>query len=172
MPFAMKACLQLLKLIEALEIIERLAKHRNDPAYTLQLRQTHAKPIIEKIRKWIAQHKQSAPPDSNLAKAIQYLDSNLDRLSIYIDHSELPMTNNHIERSQRQEVLLRGVTIGCRSEEGFKSTASFMSLIETCRLHRVDPHAYLTYYMTQIKSEQPFLLPHEYRKASQVDRAA
>jgi transposase len=71
----------------------------------------------------------------------------------FVDHPDLPPTNNDAERILRQAVIARLTSFGTRTREGSNPrvkpegkllfyTAS-MSMIETCRRRGVDPWTYI-----------------------------
>ena len=80
---------------------------------------------------------------SDLAKAINYMLCRWDSFTRFLHDGRICMTNNAAER------MLRTVAIGRRnwtfagSDRGGHRAAAMYTLIQTCRLNNVDPHAWL-----------------------------
>jgi transposase len=64
---------------------------------------------------------------------------------------QLPPTNNEAERALRHAVIARRISYGTRSSEGSLAYCSLLSVIETCRLRKVDPWAYTAMILTQAR---------------------
>jgi transposase len=58
-------------------------------------------------------------------------------------HPHLPLTNNEAERALRHWVILRGICLGTRTENGTRLFAILISVIETCRVRQQSPWLYL-----------------------------
>jgi IS1 family transposase len=66
-------------------------------------------------------------------------------------HPQLPPTNNEAERALRHAVIARRISYGTRTTEGSLAYCSVLSVIETCRLRKVDPWAYIAMILTQAR---------------------
>ncbi|WP_238993712.1 IS66 family transposase [Calothrix sp. PCC 6303] len=64
---------------------------------------------------------------------------------------QLPPTNNEAERALRHAVIARRISYGTRTAEGSLAYCSILSVIETCRLRKVDPWAYIAMILTQAR---------------------
>jgi transposase len=60
------------------------------------------------------------------------------------------MDNNTVERAIRPITLNRKNALFAGSDEGGAAWALIASLIETCKLNGVEPHAYITDVLTKI----------------------
>ena len=60
-----------------------------------------------------------------------------------LTHPHLPLTNNEAERALRHWVILRGICLGTRTENGTRLFAILISVIETCRVRQQSPWIYL-----------------------------
>ena len=60
-----------------------------------------------------------------------------------LEHPELPLTNNEIERIFRHWVILRRICYGTKTKQGSRVLALLASAIETCRLRKASPWIYL-----------------------------
>ncbi len=75
-----------------------------------------------------------------LAKEILY---DWDAIVAFVNHPELPPTNNEAERALRHAVIARRIGYGTRTREGSLAYSSLLSVIETCRLRQVNPWTYI-----------------------------
>ena len=91
-----------LLLIQELYAIERrAAAHGNEER--CQLRQTEARPLLEKLRDWLNEQRMYALPKSLIGKATTYALKNCAALCEYIADGELTIDNN---RSVGREVAV------------------------------------------------------------------
>ena len=140
-----------LKKIKRLYRIERAAKHWNlSPAQVLALRARWSRPVVDEILSWCDDQVAEILPQSKLAEAIGYVRNRGEALRRYLYDGHKHIDNNGCERS------LRGIAIGRKnwlftgSEAGGHAAAVIFSLITSCQLHGVDPHAYLTDVLTRL----------------------
>lgn len=66
-----------------------------------------------------------------------------DAVVAFVNHSELPPTNNEAERALRHAVIARNIGFGTRTREGSLAYSSLLSVIETCRLREINPWTYI-----------------------------
>nr|MDJ0596993.1 transposase [Pleurocapsa sp. MO_226.B13] len=67
-----------------------------------------------------------------------------DAVVAFVEHPELPPTNNEAERALRHAVIARRIGYGTRTREGSLAKSSLLSVIETCRLRQVNPWEYIS----------------------------
>ena len=106
-------------------------------------RDTDTRAALLKIHDWLTRHVQGARPRSAIAKAIQYTLNQWAALALCADHPEIPIHNNTSELRLRQAVTGRKNYLFAGSEGGAASAAILYSLVASCRLHGLDPWAYL-----------------------------
>lgn len=108
-------------------------------------RQAHAKPVVERIFKWIDQYfeKQGFLPSSPFTKALNYIRERRTGLAVYLDDPDVAIDTNHLERALRVIPMGRKNWMFCWTELGAKHIGIVQSLLVTCRLHGVDPYDYL-----------------------------
>ena len=80
---------------------------------------------------------------TSLASAVAWIRNGWTELVRFLEDPRIPLDNGVAERVIRGVVLGRNVFYGARSEEGTRVAALFYSLLESCRLEKVDGHAYL-----------------------------
>ncbi len=129
-------------LIGVLFEIERELKDA-DPETRRRRRDTDTRAALVKIHDWLTRHVQGARPRSAIGKAIQYTLNQWAALTVCADHSKIPIHNNTSELRLRQAVTGRKNYLFAGSEGGAASAAILYSLVASCRLHGLDPWAYL-----------------------------
>lgn len=72
-----------------------------------------------------------------------------DAVVAFFYHPQLPPTNNEAERALRHAVIARRISYGTRTNEGSLAYSSLLSVIETCRLRKVDPWTYIAQVIAQ-----------------------
>lgn len=60
------------------------------------------------------------------------------------NNPNLPLTNNEAERALRHAVIARRISHGTRTNEGSIAYSCLLSVIETCRLRKVNPWEYIS----------------------------
>jgi transposase len=158
----------LINLIKKLYELEKKFKEDNlttDEIYTR--RQTDAKPILLRIKAYLDEQSPKAPPQSGLAKAMNYTLNQWDALMTYITDGRLDIDNNASERGIKSFVIGRKNWLFYDQPTGAAAGAVIYSLIQTCKLHSVEPYAYFKYVLATIPYatiEEEFLalLPFNY----------
>src|SRR5271166_7148094 len=97
------------------------------------LRLEKSKPLLEQIKSQIQAARTSALPKSVLAKACNYTLTLWTRLTRFVEHPELELSNNLAENSMRPVALGRRNWIHIGSEETGPRVAAIVSIVETCR---------------------------------------
>jgi transposase len=80
-------------------------------------------------------------------KAMESLRNHWDGLTVFVDHPEVPMDNNRMENGIRPCALGRNNYVGNHSEWGGELSACMYSIIQTCIQNRINPKAYLSFYL-------------------------
>src|SRR5208282_6880423 len=73
----------------------------------------------------------------------------------FVDDGRIELDTNIVERSIRPIVLNRKNALFAGHDQGAENWACIASLIETCKLHGVDPQAYLTDVLTRLVNLWP-----------------
>jgi transposase len=109
------------------------------------LRQEKSKPILEKFKAWVDELLPGTPPNSALGKALGYTTRQWPKLVRYLDHPEIPVDNNYIERQIKSYATGRRAWLFAYDAAGAQASANLYSLVMTCRANEVEPYAYLNY---------------------------
>ena len=99
---------------------------------------------------------------SSLVKAIDYFLKNYEFLTYFLKHEELPIDNNSQERLMRNPVVGRKTWYGTHSRRGAETNAVLFSLVESCKLNRVNPRDYFRDIVHAIHEKRKPFTPHEY----------
>ena len=110
--------------------------------------------MFEELVRWLQLQLQAISGKSDLAKAIRYALSRLPRMEVYLTDGRLEIDNNAAERAMRGVALGRKNWLFAGSEGGGKAAAIALTLIETAKLNKVDPQAWLTDVLGRI-AEHP-----------------
>ncbi len=78
----------------------------------------------------------------SMAKAINYLINNYEGLTYFTQDPAVPIDNNSQERLLRNPVIGRKTWYGTHSVKGARTAAVLFSLVESCKLNKVNPREY------------------------------
>jgi hypothetical protein len=111
----------------------------------VQLRQKEAIPIIDRLNEQIQKRLVDGAilPKSKLREALGYYCNLLPYLKNYTQFAEGRLDNNVAERAIRPLAIGRKNWLFFGSEDGGKSAATLLSLVQTCRNLAINPREYL-----------------------------
>lgn len=138
-----------LSLIQKLYRIEKQAKAL-DPAARRDYRQTHARPVLDKLRRWVDTHLPQVAPRTATGKALGYLDEQWQKLTRYLDDGRLEIDNNLTENAIRPFVVGRKNWLFSDTVKGVHASANLYSLIETAKANGLEPYRYLRRVFTEL----------------------
>jgi len=125
--------------IGALYEIDRSAE--GDLARIADARRQRAPGVLDELKAWLMD--QAILKSLSIGKAAAYTLNNWERLTRFIDDARIPLDNNATERAIRGPVVGRKNHYGSKSKRGTEVAAIFYSVLETAKLQRVDPAAYI-----------------------------
>ncbi len=123
------------------EIERRIAGASRDERRRVRDLETRA--AVDEVRRWLTARVHGVRPRSPLGQAIQYALNQWAFLTVCVEHPEIPIHNNQSELQLRRPVVGRKNWLFAGSEGGARTAATLFSLTGSCRLHGVDPWAYL-----------------------------
>lgn len=115
-----------------------------DPDARLAVRQARSAPIIGDFEAWLTQHRARVARKSPLGEALAYIAKYWRGLCLFLTDGRIELDNNTVERTVRPIALNRKNALFAGHDAGAENWAVIASLIETCKLNAVDPHAWLT----------------------------
>jgi len=133
--------------------IERTVKD-DPPDKRGEIRQRDTVPLLEQFRLWLEGHFPKLLSQGKLAEAFGYVLSNWAALVRFTENGILAPDTNLVERSIRPVAVGRKAWLFAGSVRGGEAAATAFSLIETCKLNRVEPYAYLKDVLTRIGSHR------------------
>ena len=171
LPVAGEAVARIRKLYD----VEKLARFKT-PDERVALRQKHAKPIFDDLEVWLMEQLAKISKKTPLAKAIKYALARLPKARPYLDYGFLELDNNTAEGAIRPVTLGRKNYLFMGSEAGGHSAAIAYTLIETCKMNKVNPEAWLAWVLTKIQdhpvTKMDELLPWAYKAMLDEEKPA
>lgn len=134
-------------------------------------RQVRSKPLVDDMKRWLEVQLSRVPKSSTIAEDIRYGLNRWQGLCRFLDDGRVEIDSNTVERSIRGITLNRKNALFAGSDEGAENWACIASLLETCKLCDVNPHAWLTDTLTKLVNRWPAsrieeLMPWAYAKAT------
>jgi transposase len=144
----------------------------------VSVRQAESRPILEAFKAWLLQRLEEESAKSSLAKAIRYTLNHWAGLTVFLTNGRVEVGTNVVEREIRPIALGRRNALFSGSARGAEAWAILASLINTAKLHELDPQTYLTDVLEKIVSGQTKvnaldgLLPWRWKEAQATQQAA
>jgi len=114
-----------------------------DQAARHALRQQQAPLLLDEIKARIEAARSTALPSSALGKACRYTLALWQKLTRFLDHPELELSNNLAENSMRPIALGRKNWIHIGSAQAGAKVAAILSVLESCRRMKLSTRDYL-----------------------------
>ena len=135
---------RIVRLLDELFGIDAVAREEKlDHAARHVLRLESAQPLVETIHGEVEAARDAALPSSALGKAANYTLSQWHKLTRFLEHAELELSNNLAENSMRPVALGRKNWIHIGSQQAGPKVAAILSIVETCRRVKIPIRDYL-----------------------------
>jgi hypothetical protein len=105
------------------------------------LRRAHAPAVLAALQPWLLAH--AGATQIALGQAAAYTLGIWPRLVRFVDDARIPLDNNATERAIRGPVIGRKTHYGSKSRRGAEVATVLYTILETAKLHDIDPAAYL-----------------------------
>jgi transposase len=140
---------------EALEKIASLYKIEDAirgqaPERRLAVRVEYTAPLMADLRSWLETTLRRISGRSDMAKAIRYSLNQWDALTLILRDGRACIDNSAAERAMPPVALGRRNWTFAGSDAGGVRAAAVYSLIETAKMHGLDPEAYLRHVIHRI----------------------
>lgn len=122
------------------------------PAAREAVRQDETLPILSEIRTELTMKESHA--HGALKTAITYTLNAFEALQRFAFDGRLEIDNNPVERCMRLIALAKKNSIGAGSHDAAEAWAIYFTLIESARMNRVNPRAYMTWVVGEIESSR------------------
>ncbi len=137
-----------------------------------QIRHARARPLADALHEWMRLTRLKITDGSATARALDYSHKRWAALTRYLDDGQLPIDNNWIENQIRPIALGRSNWLFAGSLRAGQRAAAVMSLIQSARMNRHDPYAYLKDVLTRLPTHKASriaeLLPHRWQAITAV----
>ena len=114
--------------------------------YRREYRQNIILPVLEEYFCWL----DTLDPEkgSKLEDAVRYSRNQKRQLTAFLEHGDVPISNNLAENAIRPFVVGRKNWLFCDTVKGAESSAIVYSLVETAKANGIDPYHYLFYTLS------------------------
>ena len=116
----------------------------------LAIRHDRSASKIADFEIWLTHHRARVSAKSRLGEALKYIAKYRMDLCLFLTDGRIEMDNNTVERTIRPIPLNRKNALFAGHDAGAENWATIASLVETCKLNSIEPHAYLTAKLTAI----------------------
>jgi len=118
------------------------------------IRNQHSRELVRRLFLYLEQQTAESCflPSNKFVKAMQYVLDRRTALQVFLDRPEVPLDTNHVERAIRAPVVGRKNWMFHTTETGARNAAIVYTLIESCKLAKVDPLVYLTDVLQRIQT--------------------
>ena len=113
------------------------------------IRQEKTLPRIA-FEQWFAYSRGQVSAKSPTGLALKYIAKYWDGLNLFLTDGRIEIDNNTVERCIRPIALNRKNALFAGHDAGAQNWAMLASIIETCKLNKVEPHAYRISVLTAI----------------------
>jgi transposase len=138
------------------------------PDKVLEIRSQMA-PRFESMRKRAMEELPRYPNQNKYRKSLNYFLENYDGLTLFLTEADIPIDNNAQERLLRSHVVGRKTWYGTHSERGAATAAILFSIVETCKLNKVNPREYFKELVQDLLDKKPAYTPFDYKIRLQSD---
>lgn len=118
------------------------------PKGKYEYRQNVVRPLLEEYFAWL----NTIHPEkgSKLEDAARYSQNQKDALCAFLDHWDVPLSNNLAENAIRPFAVGRKNWLFRDTTKGADSSAIVYSLVETAKANGIEPYKYLLYALTMM----------------------
>ncbi len=142
--------------------LEKIAKDR-PPDRVLRVRRLMA-PLFEEMKQYAIDNYAAYSSKSSIARAMSYFLKNYNELTKFLKNKDLPIDNNHQEALLRNPVIGRKTWYGTHSKRGAKTAAILFSLVESCKLNKVNPREYFKKLIKELHSKKLPFTPKDFKE--------
>ncbi len=127
----------------------------------LKERQERSAPIFEEMKVKATELLQTVSNKSYQAQAANYFLKNFTGLTQFLKNGDLPIDNNHQERQLRTPVIGRKTWYGTHSVKGASTSARLFTIIESCKLNKLNPRTYIQQLVKDIHQKKKPYTPYQ-----------
>jgi transposase len=120
-----------------------LRQSRAGPGTRETLRASHHRMVVERLHRALKKLQPRYLPQSPMGQAISYALNQWPTLERFLEHGEVELDNNLVENAIRPTAIGKKNWLFFGSAEAGQRSAVMYTLVANCRLHGVEPYAYL-----------------------------
>jgi transposase len=139
--------------IDAVFMLEREINGLS-PAERLAVRRRDIAPLVNDFIAWLKSERAKLSRHNDVAKAMDYMLKRIDAFTRFLDDGRICLSNNAAERALRGIALGRKSWLFAGSDRGGERAAIMFTLIQTCKLNNIDPHAWLANVLGRINDHK------------------
>lgn len=109
----------------------------------LSARLSRSKPILDAFFEWCKVEAAQVLDETPIADGIRYAGNQKAALSRFLENARLPLHNNSSELALRRQAVGRKSWLFLGNDAAGAVNACFVSLLASCRMHGIEPWAYL-----------------------------
>ncbi|MBT4791558.1 MAG: IS66 family transposase [Halobacteriovoraceae bacterium] len=129
------------------------------------LRKTKSTKILGELQDLLYKLERNILPRSGLGKAVAYTLNLWEGLTHFVKDAKIPLTNNLAERALRNPVKGRDNYNGYRTINGADVAMFYYTIIETCKMLKINSRAYLNDQAYRFSNEEELQTPLEWAQA-------
>ena len=114
-----------------------------------EYRQNFVRPVLEEYFCWV--NTLNPKEGSKLETAMKYAQNQREPLSTFIDHPDVPVSNNLAENAIRPFAVGRKNWLFCDTAKGAEASAIVYSIVETAKANMIDLYNYLLYVLSVLQ---------------------
>ena len=122
---------------------EQLRQSRAGPALREAWRSSHSRMVMDRLGRALPKLQSKYLPKSPMGEALSYALNQWEAVSRFLDHGEVEIDDNLVENAIRPTAIGKKNWLFFGSEEAGTRNAAIYTLIQNCRMHGIDPCAYL-----------------------------
>jgi transposase len=126
-------------------------------------KRSEMRPIFESIKDEALKKVEQYSNQSQMAKAYKYFLKYYDGLTLFLDNPLISIDNNGSERLLRSHVVGRKTWYGTHSKRGAYTAAIHFTIVESCKLNKVNPRDFYLDAVERIHTNQQILTPYQFK---------
>lgn len=107
------------------------------------VRAERSRALVDGFFTWCEAQASHVLDDTPIAKAVHYALNHRAAFCRFLEDGRLPLHNNASELALRRQAIGRKNWLFLGSDQGAEANTTFVSLLASCQLHRIEPWSYL-----------------------------
>lgn len=136
-------------LIAKLYSVEKRVKGK-PPAVRVALRQAESAAVTDKLWLRLHQLRDKRLPRSGMGRAVRYTLAIWEDLTRFLTDGRIDLDTNPVERMFKSTILQRNGVLFMASDDGAATWGVMSSIVETCKLNKVNVELYLRWVFDEI----------------------